>query len=93
MWIVFTVTIVIGLSGIIFVYFFQISLTENQVDFEESNKLSVSENTIRKHTILISGINNELPANVAEKEIRTLWPQICTECGIAAWRVEKPLVV
>ena len=29
MWIVFTVTIVIGLSGIIFVYFFQISLTEN----------------------------------------------------------------
>jgi hypothetical protein len=67
MWVVFTVTIVIAISGHLFVYFFQTSIKSSKQAYEEANKLSVSENTIRKHTLLISGINNELPTEDAAK--------------------------
>jgi hypothetical protein len=60
MWIVFTVTIIIGISGHLFVYFFQSNIESKKSAYEEKNKLSVSENTIRRHTLLITGINNEL---------------------------------
>ena len=60
MWIVLTVTIIIGISGHLFVYFFQKHILNKKKAYEEKQKLSVNETTIRRHTLLISGINNEL---------------------------------
>lgn len=65
MWIVFTVTIIIGISGHLFVYFFETSIETKKVQYEERNKLSVSENTIRRHTLMIWGINTELSSEEA----------------------------
>ena len=65
MWIVFTVTIVIGISGHLFVYFYETSIASKKKQYEEKNKLAVSENTIRRHTLMISGINNELSSEQA----------------------------
>ena len=76
MWIVFTITIIIGISGHLFVYFFETSIAVKKIQYEEKNKLSVSENTIRRHTLLVSGVNNELTADEATKQIKLLFPVI-----------------
>jgi len=67
MWIVFTVTIIIGISGHLFVYFFETSIDAKKTQYEEKHKLSVSENTIRRHTLMISGINTELSTEEVTK--------------------------
>lgn len=38
--------------------------------------MSVSENTIRRHTLMISGINTELTAEEAISSIKSLFPEI-----------------
>jgi len=76
MWIVFTVTIIIGISGHLFVYFFQTSIANKKTQYEDKHKLSVSENTIRRHTLMISGINTELTAEEVTKSMKDLFPAI-----------------
>ena len=76
MWIVFTVTVIIGISGHLFVYFFESSISAKKIQYEEKHKLSVSENTIRRHTLMISGINTELSTEEVTKQIKELFPAI-----------------
>lgn len=89
MWIVFTVTIIIGISGHLFVYFFQTSIATKKLQYEDKNKLTVSENTIRRHTLMVSGINTELTAEETIKKIKELFPAIASAADNEKRRLAK----
>lgn len=93
MWIVFTVTIIIGISGHLFVYFYETSIASKKKQYEEKNKLAVSENTIRRHTLMISGINNELSTDQANQLIKDLFPLMALTAGVPMKNIDHPLVV
>jgi len=92
MWIVFTVTVVIGISGHLFVYFYQSQVKNKKHQYEEAHKLNVSEATIRCHTLFISGVNNELTSEEAIKSLKTLFPDLAKACGVTK-NIDPPLVI
>jgi len=74
MWIVFTVTVVIAIGGHLFVYFYQQSTKVQRLHYEETHKLGVSQTTIRRHTLLLRNVNNELPVDEVFRGLKELFP-------------------
>ena len=73
MWIVFIITFVVGICGHIFIYIYEQNIEADRVMHEQRNKKHVSEFTIRKHTVHISGINKELPAEQARNKLKEFY--------------------
>lgn len=93
MWIVFTVTVIIGISGHLFVYFVQKRNKDASIKYEEATKLNVSERTLRKHSLFISGVNNELSADEVVKFLKMMFPLLAGSCGVSEKHIEPPLVI
>jgi len=53
----------------------------------------VSENTIRRHTLLLQGVNNELLADEACNKLRSLFNELAKACGVSEKKIEPPLVI
>lgn len=51
---------------------------------------NVTEQTISKHSILIQGINNELPVEEAIKSLTEFWPVLAEASQVPS---EPPLVI
>ncbi len=93
MWIVFAVTVVIGISGHLFVYLYQSTIKIKRLKYEEQRNDTISEKTIREHTLLITGVNNELSADDTVKKIRDFFPKFLQACKVDDENIEPPLVV
>lgn len=53
----------------------------------------MNENTIRRHTLLIQGVNNYLSAEEACKGMRKMFENLAYSSGVEKNNFEEPLVV
>jgi transcription initiation factor IIF auxiliary subunit len=48
---------------------------------------------LRKHSLFISGVNNELSADEVVKFLKSMFPLLAGSCGVSSKHIEPPLVV